>query len=181
MSNDATTNTPSRRTIAKGAAWAVPAVSVAAVAPTLAASTEACAPGTLVVEPVCPDTTVDLIDGEPLYFTITNPSESGCVVPEGTEITVDRGGLADVKVLTLNELANVGVFYTGSDTAELTSDLEPGSTAVIRLFPQDLATVSALTTATVSVAGSSASQDYTIVNIPLTGTTIAVCGRLIDL
>lgn len=181
MSNDATTATPSRRTIAKGAAWAIPAVSVAAAAPALAASTSTCAPGSLVVEPVCPDTTIDLFDGEPLHFTITNPSDSDCVVPQGTEITVDRGGLANVEVLTLNELANVGVLYTDSDTAELTSDLEPGQTAVIRLFPQDLATVRALATATVSIAGSSASKDYTIVNIPLTGTTIAICGKLIDL
>lgn len=38
MSKDITTAGPSRRSIAKGAAWAVPAVSVAAAAPSLAAS-----------------------------------------------------------------------------------------------------------------------------------------------
>lgn len=38
MTQDITTTGPSRRSIAKGAAWAVPAVSVAAAAPSLAAS-----------------------------------------------------------------------------------------------------------------------------------------------
>lgn len=42
MSKDITTAGPSRRSIAKGAAWAVPAVSVAAAAPSLAASTDEC-------------------------------------------------------------------------------------------------------------------------------------------
>ena len=47
MTQDITTTGPSRRSIAKGAAWAVPAVTVAAAAPSLAASTEPpCAPQT---------------------------------------------------------------------------------------------------------------------------------------
>ncbi|GAA8845559.1 hypothetical protein DUHN55_16760 [Helicobacter pylori] len=45
MTQDITTTGPSRRSIAKGAAWAVPAVSVAAAAPSLAAS-ETCEPQT---------------------------------------------------------------------------------------------------------------------------------------
>lgn len=45
MTQDITTTGPSRRSIAKGAAWAVPAVSVAAAAPSLAASPpEECEP-----------------------------------------------------------------------------------------------------------------------------------------
>lgn len=48
MTQDITTTGPSRRSIAKGAAWAVPAVSVAAAAPSLAASSseEECEPQT---------------------------------------------------------------------------------------------------------------------------------------
>lgn len=46
MTQDITTTGPSRRSIAKGAAWAVPAVSVAAAAPSLSASSEPCAPET---------------------------------------------------------------------------------------------------------------------------------------
>ncbi|EKA62393.1 hypothetical protein B277_02341 [Janibacter hoylei PVAS-1] len=47
MTQDITTTGPSRRSIAKGAAWAVPSVAVAAAAPSLAASTEPpCAPQT---------------------------------------------------------------------------------------------------------------------------------------
>lgn len=42
VSKDLMTSGPSRRSIAKGAAWAVPAVSVAAAAPALAASTPDC-------------------------------------------------------------------------------------------------------------------------------------------
>ena len=72
---------PSRRSVAKGAAWAVPAVAVAAAAPTLAASSELCT-GTadFSVRAECPPTDIDLLDGnsESLYFVIDN--ESDCTV-----------------------------------------------------------------------------------------------------
>ena len=152
---------PSRRQIAKGAAWAVPAVTVAAAAPSLAASSEACPPGTLQITPNCPG----LLSTDSLYFTM----------PTGTQITVDRGGLAGVQVGPLNNLnAGVDLLFTDANTAELTAPLEPGESIDIRIFPRGLANVSVLQNVTVSAGGSTVRQGYTIVT--LLGLSVAICG-----
>ena len=162
---------PSRRQIAKGAAWAVPAVTVAAAAPSLAASSEACPPGTLQITPNCPG----VLSTDSLYFTITNPGSSGCTMPTGTQITVDRGGLAGVQVGPLNNLnAGVDLLFTDANTAELTAPLEPGESIDIRIFPRGLANVSVLQNVTVSAGGSTVRQGYTIVT--LLGLSVAICG-----
>ena len=180
MSKDITTSGPSRRSIAKGAAWAVPAVSVAAAAPALAASPgDACAPGTLKVTAVCPKPLIDLLNAVPLYFTITNPAGSNCTVPAGTVINIERSGLANLDVATLNSLANVGVLYDTATTAHLTSPLASGQSAIIRIFPAGLATASVAAAATVRIDGSSATQDYTIVNVLDGVAGIAICGTLL--
>ena len=173
MTTDITSTGPSRRSIAKGAAWALPAVSVAAAAPSLAASATACAPGTLQVIINCPG----LISGDSLYVTISNPEDSGCTVPEGTQFTVDRGGLAGVEVGPLNDL-NVGadVLFDNATTGHLTAALEPGESVDVQIFPEGLATVSALQNLTFTIDGASASQGYTIVRVGLLGVTIALCG-----
>lgn len=164
---------PSRRTIAKGAAWAVPAVTVAATAPSLAASPTACAPGTLQVRVNCPG----LVSGDSLYVTITNPMGSGCTIPTGTSFTVDRGGLAGVEVGPLNDL-NVGadVLFDSATSGHLTAPLAPGDSVDVQIFPEGLATVSALQNLTFTIEGSSASQGYTIVRVGLVDLTIALCG-----
>ncbi|WP_435202630.1 hypothetical protein [Janibacter sp. GS2] len=158
---------PSRRQIAKGAAWAVPAVAVAAAAPSLAAST--CPPPVVAVN--CPP----LLTTQQLTFTITNPSSSTCDLPEGEVITVDRGGLAGVQVGPLNDL-NVGVelLFTDANTAELTAPLAPGESITFQVFPRGLATVSALQNVTVAIQGASATQGYTIIS--LLGLSVAICG-----
>lgn len=163
---------PSRRTIAKGAAWAVPAVAVASAAPSLAASPTACEPGALEIGVECPS----LISGGPsLYFTVTNPADSDCTVPAGTPITVDRSGLAGVDVGPLNDI-NVGADVLFSDATNATTqrDLAPGDSIEVHIFPPGLANVSVLQNATVSIDGASLSQGYTIIS--LLGLNIAVCG-----
>lgn len=164
---------PSRRQIAKGAAWAVPAVSLAAAAPSLAASPNACEPGTLEVLINCPG----LISGDSLYVTITNPADSACTVAEGTQFTIDRGGLAGVEVGPLNDL-NVGaeVLFDNANAGHLTAPLAPGQSVDVQIFPEGLATVSALQNLTFTIDGASASQGYTIVRLGVLGITIALCG-----
>lgn len=170
MSKDATTPAPSRRTIAKGAAWALPAVSVAAVAPALAASTTACPAGTLRVTVSCPP----LLSTKQLYFTITNPDDT-CSVPAGTTFTVDRGGLAGVAVGDLNSLnVNANVIFNTANQGELTEDLGPGESMDVQVFPRGLARVSALQRVTLTIAGASATQGYTIISVARL--SVAICG-----
>lgn len=167
---------PSRRTIAKGAAWAVPAVTVAATAPSLAASPTVCDPGMLTVTPNCPPIiTLPRPDSQQLTFTIANPGGSGCTIPAETQFTVDRGGLAGVEVGPLNQLnANVAVLFDTANTGHLTAPLGPGESITIQIFPRDLANVALVQRATVSIDGSSATQAYTILSV--LGISVALCG-----
>ena len=181
MSKDITTSGPSRRSIAKGAAWAVPAVSVAAAAPALAASPIAvCAPGTLVVTANCPPVIqLPTADAQQLTFTVSNPAGSGCIVPTDTTFTVDRGGLAGVFVTPLNDLnASVGVLFDTATTGHLTAPLAEGQSVTIQVFPRNLANVAVAQDATFTIDGSSATQAYTIISatLPVLGTTsVALC------
>ena len=160
VSKDITTAGPSRRQIAKGAAWAVPAVSVAAAAPALAASpvTE-CAPGasTLMIS-------VERCDGLALFtslprFRLTNPENATCTVPADTPVVVTTEGLASINLLG-TDLANVGVLYSNAGTVALQAPLAPGESEVINVFPPGL-NVSALGSVTLGVDGKSAGFNLT--------------------
>lgn len=168
---------PSRRTIAKGAAWAVPAVAVASAAPSLAASPTACEPGTLDVAINCPP----LIGLPPRYedalsITISNPESSGCTVPADTLFSVSRGGLTDIQVGSLNELnVGVSVFFDSANEGRLTAPLDPGQSVTFEVFPRGLATVALPQTLTVDIEGSTASRSYIIASL-LGLVSVAVCG-----
>lgn len=156
MSKDITTSGPSRRSIAKGAAWAVPAVSVAAAAPALAASPTLCAPGesTLTVSVVnC--RVLGLLSAP--YFTITNNGE--CTVPAGTAITLTGSGLVSAVVQGLDDI-NVAVLYDGtSSTGTLEQPLESGATIQVNVFSGLDVTV--LGDYTLTIDGASAGFDLT--------------------
>lgn len=174
MSQDIT-HSPSRRTIAKGAAWAAPAVAVAAAAPSLAASSDGCAPGTLVVSVNCPPIiTLPTPNARQLTFTIANPAGSGCVVPTDTTFTVNRGGLVGVQVGPLNNL-NVGanVIFDTANTGRLTAPLEPGQSVTFQVFPRNLVNLAVGQSVTVSIAGSSATRAYTLIGA--LGISVALC------
>lgn len=155
---------PSRRSVAKGAAWAVPAVAVAATAPSLAASTT-CDPVT--VMPNCPP----VLSGDTLTFTISNP-DTGCVVPAGTPVDVTVSNLVGLTVDLLVDI-NVGVLSTESGTLALASDLAAGDSITINVFPPSLLNLAVLGTAEVSIMGVPASADYIIASA--LGVTVALC------
>lgn len=152
MSKDITTAGPSRRSIAKGAAWAVPAVSVAAAAPALAASTTACT-GTDITLGVENCSLVSLLSPE-AYFTITAGAD--CSIPAGTPVSLTGGALASVGLAALVDL-NVGVLTFGSDigSATLTEEVPAGQTVVVRVFPAGL-NINVLGTYMMTVLGATA-------------------------
>lgn len=173
----------SRRTIARTAAWSVPAVAVVAATPAFAASgtfwdasvTAHCTSGALT-----PVTAAG--------FTITNVGNA--VMPAGTQFTLSIGGLADATVLQgagLVNLTALGLVNVGGawvQTLATQSDVAPGGTATYTL-PQGLLNVQALTTFTLSVAtpepaGASAANNtarFSLTNVSALGLgVITVCG-----
>lgn len=116
----------SRRTIAKGAAWSVPAVAVAAAAPSLAASTTA--PHDLSTSvPGGGTRTSDLN----LNLAATNFINTGSETVQGLTVTfqVDSGQTIEAIQIFGNDIKNLAVGSTtsgyGTDTVVLT--LAPGS------------------------------------------------------
>lgn len=92
MTQDITTTGPSRRSIAKGAAWAVPAVSVAAAAPSLAASPLDCTDpvnwqNNISIDSGCLISAVgaNVFSGWRLTNTATAPG--GCAIPTTATFT----------------------------------------------------------------------------------------------
>lgn len=153
MSKDITTTGPSRRQIAKGAAWAVPAVTVAAAAPALAASTS-CPAGSLTVSVVnC--RVLGLLSAP--YFTITNNGD--CTVPAGTPVTLTGSGLVSAVIQGLDDI-NVAVLFDGqSSTGTLQQPLGPGEAIRVDVFSGLDVTV--LGEYTLSIDGASAGFDLT--------------------
>lgn len=133
MTQDITTTGPSRRSIAKGAAWAVPAVSVAAAAPSLAASVVDCEPGTLSIS-VRRCSFVGL--GSAPYFTITNPS-ADCEIPVGANVDLNFGSLVGLELDFLDS-ANTGLsaFYVIGNVhrATLLAPLGPGQSMNVLVY-----------------------------------------------
>ncbi len=170
MSKDITAPGPSRRQIAKGAAWAVPAVTVAAAAPALAASPTVCPAGTLTVATLCPP----LLSTTSLRFRITNPAGSGCTVPAGTPLTLNVSGLAGLDATLLNGInANAGVLFTTATDATLQQALAPGQSITLNVFPRRLLYAQVAGTASLSIEGSSASASYIIATVA--GLSVAIC------
>ncbi|WP_114202818.1 hypothetical protein [Janibacter anophelis] len=182
MSKDITTSGPSRRSIAKGAAWAVPAVSVAAAAPVLAASPTYCETLDFSVRAVCPPTDIDLLDGnsESLYFVITN--EGDCTVRAGQTFTLDTTGLANVSVEGLNAIqVDAVVFGSDGTTGTIGTDIAPGGEIIVKVFPvaEIDVNLAVIGTTTLTIDGSPTTQSYTLIEADALGAlavTIAFCG-----
>ncbi|UTT66650.1 hypothetical protein NMQ01_02740 [Janibacter sp. CX7] len=168
MSKDITTAGPSRRQIAKGAAWAVPAVTVAAAAPTLAASPNPVCTGADITLGVSNCTLVGLLSPE-ASFTITAGPD--CTIPQGTPVSLTGGALASIGLTALVDL-NVGVLTFGSDigSATLANDIAPGQTVTVQVFPEGL-NINALGTYQLAVLGATA--EFTLA--AGVGTLVSVC------
>ena len=140
----------SRRTIARTAAWSVPAVAVVAATPAYAAS------GTFWDAKISSHCDGTLL--APVHhagFTITNVGNA--VMPTGTQFTLSISGLASANVLQgagLVNLTAVGLVNIGGawvQTLQTVSDVQPGGTATYTL-PDALLSVQVLTTFTLTVA-----------------------------
>lgn len=157
-------HSPSRRTIAKGAAWAAPAVAVAAAAPALAASSDGCAPGTLNVSAVCPP--LIGLNTRNIHFVVSNPDGSDCEIPAGAPLALNITGLANLTASLLNGInADVQVAFSDTSNATLTAPLAPGESFELEVFPPSLLSAGLLGSASLSIEGSSASANYTIVSV----------------
>lgn len=178
MSKDITASGPSRRSIAKGAAWAVPAVSVAAAAPALAASTTlpVCPAGTLVVT-VQNCNLLGIVQPQ-TYFRITNPVDSGCTVPAGVQLTLTTSGVAGVSVDVIDGLnADADLIFSGSDDPTTARPLAPGEFIDFQVIPGDI-NISALARWTLNAGGNQASFTQTA-NVGLGGTSVAsICAQV---
>ncbi|QBF46929.1 hypothetical protein [Janibacter limosus] len=177
MSKDITTSGPSRRSIAKGAAWAVPAISVAAAAPSLAASDlPVCAAGTAL------DITVESCDIVGLlqpttYFRVTNPADSGCTLPMGVPLTLATSGVAGIDVAGLT-LINADVLFTSTGAATTQKALAPGEYVDVRVITAGI-NVSLLGRWTLSTPGSAPASFTQTANVSLSGEAIAsICATL---
>lgn len=174
---------PSRRSVAKGAAWAVPAVAVAAAAPSLAASTVYCeGPADFSIRVECPPTDIDLLDGnsESLYFVITNDSD--CTVQAGQIFTLNTTGLANVSVEGLNAIqVDAVVFGEDGTSGVIGEDIAPGGEIIVKVFPVANVDVNlaVIGSTTLTVGTASLTQAYTLVEADAIGAlavTIAFCG-----
>ena len=158
MTRDATT--PSRRNVAKGAAWAVPAVAVAAAAPTLAASCEPSLSLSAVWPPIIG------VDTRNVYFTLTNDGE--CPIDAGLAFTVDVSGLVGLTVGHLNAIqVDAGVLFSDANNGTITREIAPGETIEIEIVADSLLNADVVGSATLMAMGQSASVDFTAVEIDL--------------
>lgn len=171
MSKDITTAGPSRRQIAKGAAWAVPAVTVAAAAPALAAShLPVCSPVVLEAA-VLNCSTVGLLQPQ-TFFRVTNPAGSGCVVPAGTQLTLTTSGVAGINATLLDGInADVDLIFSDGQSPTTARDLEPGDYIDFQVIPSGI-TVAVLGTWTLNVPGDTARFTQTA-NVTIGGTAVA--------
>lgn len=172
----------SRRTIARTAAWSVPAVAVVAATPAYAVSahwdaaiSRQCSSGLL--------TSTSRVG-----FTVTNVGTA--TMPTGTQFNLVIGGLVSLDLFThsgdlinLNVIGAVQLGMTTVYTFQTVSDVPPGGTATLTL-PSSLLNVKLLTNYTLSVlttepagassANNSASFNYTNVSLG-TLDVIAAC------
>ncbi|WP_282072602.1 hypothetical protein [Janibacter hoylei] len=130
MTQDITTTGPSRRSIAKGAAWAVPAVTVAAAAPSLAASTEECAPETCAT-PVL--SAVQLI--------ATRSARNTSTLTFAGAITAAIGGCTGTFSLGVATLTEVAVTWTSRSAV---GSSIPATTTTTTIYPNLTLGVNAL-------------------------------------
>lgn len=181
VTQDITTSGPSRRSIAKGAAWAVPAVSVAAAAPSLAASGEPpCTPGSLTATHMrC--NPVGL--GQTPYFRVTN-GNTDCTVPVGTQVTLTTSGLVGLDIDFLeSDNNNLQLLYTVGNTStfETVAPIGPGESIDIHVYSPSFITVgvAALQEVRLNFDGARVRFNWTRVTIPFVG-TVFLCSGIIQ-
>lgn len=116
--SDFTEKKISRRTVAKGAAWSVPVVAVAAAAPAHAASAD----GNVTVSGSCVGFTVPILNvtaGHP-KFTI---SATGVALPAGSTLTLSTGTIAAADVQLAGSSDNgVSLSVLGNGDTRVTLD-----------------------------------------------------------
>jgi hypothetical protein len=176
LSKDITTAGPSRRQIAKGAAWAVPAVTVAAAAPALAASPTLpnCTPADLEVS-VVDCSLVGLLQPQ-TYFTVKNPADSGCVVPSGTQLSLTTQGIAAIGVNVLESLnVSADVIFSEAGQPSIARDLQPGESIDVHVLAADVQ-IDALARFTLGVVGGTSAAFTQTANVTAVGIDVlSIC------
>jgi len=121
MTNELGQKKISRRTVAKGAAWSVPVVAVAAAAPAHAAS--APTTGDVIISVAC--NTLELLGSVPTY-TI---SVTGTTLGAGS--TFIMGGPALANVQLNGSGLSVGLLSNGQRTLTTSDDIAPGGSVSV--------------------------------------------------
>nr|WP_257909848.1 hypothetical protein [Janibacter limosus] len=176
MSKDITTSGPSRRSIAKGAARAVPAVSVAAAAPALAASPCAAGAESVTIEGKCPPL-IGVNTRKP-YFLLTNTGS--CDIPSGPAFTLSTTGLVGLTADILDSIrVDAAVIFSSESGGTIERGIPAGGTVEIEVLPQALVDANLAGSATLSVGTASSILNFTTVGVdlsPLPSVPVAICG-----
>lgn len=136
MTQDITTTGPSRRSIAKGAAWAVPAVTVAAAAPSLAASHVDCTDplnwqNNISLQAGCLVSVAGASVGAGWTVTNTATGADACAIPAGATFTEriwvpSSGVVSDVTRAAILSTFKLTLTITGLPTALFDSFTQSG-------------------------------------------------------
>ena len=97
----------SRRTVAKGTAWAAPMIAVGVAAPAYAASQARSSPATA-PHASCPATHRALYKGYALGFSAHNPFASPVIITI-TSMTLNGDSLGNLRIINLDGCADLGV------------------------------------------------------------------------
>ena len=101
-----------------------------------------------------------------IHFVVSNPGGSDCEIPAGTALALNITGLANLSASLLNGInADVQVAFSDTSNATLTAPLAPGESFELEVFPPSLLSAGVAGSASLSIEGSSASANYTIVSI----------------
>lgn len=114
--------TTDRRSVVKGAAWAVPAISVAAAAPTLAAS-----PGGADLSTSVPNADGSTRSGTQLTIAPTTFINSGDANVEGLTVLFESTEVIESFALEFLDYELFGIVVTGEGTNALTAVIQPGT------------------------------------------------------
>lgn len=155
-------HSPSRRSVVRATAWALPAVTLVTAAPAFAAS-----PGDVGAYTLVGSCGVLGILGP--GFTLTPGAQP---LPAGTVVTITGTGVANIGVLSISGgLADVNVLSDNVRRVTLTQDLQPGQQLSMR-------TTLSVSVAFTLTAGSTLPEGYTATGAKTAGSvnsTLVLC------
>lgn len=177
MSADNITNEISRRSIAKGAAWAAPVVALGAAAPALAASPVPCTPneteGALSIDVI--DCTLVGLGSAP-YFRVTNLGE--CTVSAGEDVAITVGSLLglDIDFLAANNNNLSAIYIIGNTVhAKTVTPLGPGESMDIKIYSPSVLSIGAAVGTQVTLLMANNSEGFNWSRVTLFGQSLFGC------